>query len=142
MAADHGLAIGLSALVSAAGAKAIVSAMPFGIDLATYGWVSVFALTGIVMRHCSAAAEKGAFDLKALVFDIPTAPLLGLAAYTGAIYFGVEPYAIPFLIGLLGFLGPAALRQIWAVLLDVMRARLTPPPSREPFDGDEIGGRE
>jgi hypothetical protein len=107
-----------------AAAAAIGAAAPLTAHLADYGWASLFSLLGIMARHAFDASKTGSFDLKALAFDLPTAPMLGIVAFITALYFDIAEPIIPGIVILLGFLGPEWLRSLSEGLRQLFLDRL------------------
>src|SRR6185295_2252031 len=109
MAADHGVSI--TALYAAApSAVATAAASSFQIATGDYALATIFSLIGIVGRHCYEASRMDPFALKTvarrLAFDAPTAPMLGIIAWAGCLYFTIEPLIVPPIVILISFLGP------------------------------------
>lgn len=126
MATEH---TGLVALaVAAPSIVATSAATSFQIATGDYALATIFSLIGIVGRHCYEASRMDPFDLKVvmrrLAFDAPTAPMLGIVAWAGCLYFNIEPLIVPPAVVLLSFLGPEWLRSFGSGLVDVVLGRL------------------
>lgn len=103
-----------AAVLAAQGTVAAVAgaSSPFVLHFADYGWASGFAVIGIVARHFWEASNAGRFNLKAMAFDLGTAPMLGIVAYIFALWFQIADYVVPLIVIVLGFLGPEWLRSL------------------------------
>lgn len=117
MAIEPTTTAGAAAVIAAQGvATALVGAVatssPFALHFADYGAASGYAVIGIATRHCWEASKARSFDFRAMAFDLPTAPMLGIVAYTFALYLQLADYAIPLIVVMLGFLGPEWLRSL------------------------------
>jgi hypothetical protein len=121
-----------AAIVAAQGAAAAAIGAPFSANLSDYAIATLFSLLGIMARHAFDASKSGSFNLKALAFDLPTAPMLGIVAFLCAIYFQLSEPAIPLLIILLGFLGPDWLRSLSEGLRQLVLQRLLGGPPKSP----------
>jgi hypothetical protein len=129
VATEPGTLTAASTIAAAtAAAAASASASPFAINFADYGIASLLALVGIVARHCFDASRAGAFNVKALAFDLPTAPMLGIVTYIGCLYLQiVDPIPVGIII-LISFLGPDWLRQFGSGLIQVALKRFDQKP--------------
>lgn len=112
-------------IVAAQGAAAAAIGMPFSAHIADYAFATLFSLLGIMARHAFDASKAGAFNLKALAFDLPTAPMLGITGFLSAIYFDIAEPVIPLIVILLGFLGPEWLRSFSEGLRQIVLDRLS-----------------
>lgn len=92
------------------GASPLVS--PFALHFSDYGAASFFAVIGIVARHAFESSQRRRFDMKAFAFDLPTAPMLGILGYVGAVYMQFADYVIPCIVIVVGFLGPEWARSL------------------------------
>lgn len=130
MATDHstfGPAV-YSAVASAPTAIASVTATVMGIPVGEYAWATITAAMGIVGRHGWEAKVRGSFDVKGLIFDILTAPMLGIMIYVGCGWFGVEQRASTFFILFFTLLGPQWFigfgSQVAGILAERLRSKL------------------
>lgn len=116
-----------TSIVLAQGATAAVigaTASPFALHITDYAMASGFSLLGIVARHCWDASKDGKFNLKAMAFDMPTAPMMGIIAYIFGMWMNISEEIIPGIIVGLGFLGPEFLRGLGDGLKTLVLSRL------------------
>lgn len=123
MPADHGLSF--AALYAAVpSVMAAATASTFAIATNEYGAATLLSFIGIVARHFYDASKSGSLNFKSLFFDVPTAPMLGIVAYIGCLYFNIEPLIVPGIVILIGFLGPDWLRSLGEGLKDAIFKRV------------------
>lgn len=112
--ATDGLTTATSIMLAQGAAAAVIgaTASPFALHMTDYAMASGFSLIGILARHFWDASNAGKFNLKAMAFDMPTAPMMGIIAYIFGMWLNITEDIIPAIIVGLGFLGPEFLRGL------------------------------
>lgn len=115
---------GAAILAAAPSILGQVAASSFQVPVADYLFATELSVIGIIARHCYDASKAGQLNIKALAFDLPTAPMLGIVAYIGCQYFEIAPMITPGIVILLSFLGPEWVRSLGSGLADVVLSRI------------------
>lgn len=124
-----------AALAAAITTAATAGATGFDVPLAEYGVATVFALIGIVARHCQDASielKAGTFSLRTILLklavDLPTAPMLAIVIWTLLGYGDIGyAYRAGFIIAG-SYLGPEWLRPVLTGLGDFFVQRIRSKP--------------
>lgn len=126
MATEHGIAwpVLAAAALSAPTGAASFAATALSIPLLEYGFATGMAALGIIGRHGWEAKVKGSFDVKGLIFDILTAPMLGIMIYIGCQWWGADASAAPFFILFFSLLGPGWFIKFGSQVAEVLAERL------------------
>jgi hypothetical protein len=122
MASDTLLNAALAAAPATIGAAA---SSAFQVPVDDYLMATILSVIGIVARHSYEASKTDRnFNLRTFSIDLTTAPMLGIVAYIGCIFFNVAPLVAPGIVILLSFLGPEAVRLVGASVVDVVSGRI------------------
>lgn len=125
MSADHAWAAAFAAAASAPTGLASLAASTFDVAFDDYMTATVFSGLGIIGRHAWEAKLRGAFDVKALGFDILTAPMLGIMIYLGCLWSGqIEMRFAPLPIIFLSLLGPSWFLGLGSQMAEVLVQRI------------------
>lgn len=97
----------------------------FQVPVGDYMIAIGLSVIGIVARHSlDAAKPNGIFNLRLFGIDLLTAPMLGISGYMVCIYMEIAPLIAPGVVIGLSFLGPEAVRAIYAAFVDLITGRI------------------
>lgn len=114
-----------AALAAVPATAAAAGASFFEVPVGDYAIATFLSLIGIVARHSLEASKPGAsFNFRTFAIDLLTAPMLGIVAYIGCVYFGIAPLIAPGIVIMLAFLGPEAVRTLATAVIDGAAGRL------------------
>lgn len=99
---------------------AAAAAQAWDVPVNDYAWASTWACGGILWRHLWEGSQKRVLDYRALFFDLPTAPMIGVILYTFWSWLEVDTRYTAGLIVFGAFLGPEWIRVLGTRLIDIL----------------------